>query len=111
MTARVMELRSSAIQLPDQINYPEKGILSKVLLQDSSCQYNLFCLAAGTEIAEHTSSRNATVNVIDGTGTLTLEGTVIDLQSGTFVFMPAHAPHALRANTNLAFLLTLSDKP
>lgn len=111
MTAALMELRSSAIQLQNQIEYPEKGVLSKVLFRDNSCQYTLFCLARGTDIAEHTSARNATVNVIEGTGTLILEGTAITLQPGVFVLMPAHAPHALQADTNLAFLLTLSDKP
>jgi quercetin dioxygenase-like cupin family protein len=66
-------------------------------------------LAAGTDISEHTSTRNATVNVIAGTGTLTLEGKDIPLTPGVFVFMKANAPHALNAEDNLAFLLTLSE--
>lgn len=111
MTAAIIESRSSAIQLQEQIEYPQQGILSKVLLKDQVCQYTLFCLAAGTDIEEHTSARNATVNVIEGTGTLTLEGTQINLHPGVFIFMPANAPHALQADTNLAFLLTLSEKP
>lgn len=59
-------------------------------------------------IAEHTNPRNATVNVIEGQGVLTLEGKEIVLESGVFVFLPATALHAVRAETNLAFLLTLS---
>jgi quercetin dioxygenase-like cupin family protein len=46
--------------------------------------------------------------VIEGQGTLTLEGQDINLEPGVFVFMPANAPHALKAEANLAFLLTLS---
>lgn len=98
------------VQLHHLIEFPAAGVLSKVLLKDSHCQYTLFCLAAGTEISEHTSTRNATVNVLEGTGTLTLNGDPIALEPGIFVFMPANAPHALEANDNLAFLLTLSDK-
>jgi len=96
-------------QLNDKIEYAETGILSKVLLKVPHCQYTLFCLAAQTDIAEHTSTRNAVVSVIEGQGTLTLEGQNIPLNSGVFVFMPANAPHALQAETNLAFLLMLSD--
>ncbi|MCU0551212.1 MAG: cupin domain-containing protein [Leptolyngbya sp. Prado105] len=96
-------------QLSDKIEYAETGILSKVLLKTSSCQYTLFCLAAGTDIAEHTSTRDAVVQVIEGQGTLTLDGQEISLHPGVFVFMPANAPHALTAPANLAFLLTLSD--
>ncbi len=79
------------------------------MLKVSYCQYTLFCLAAGTDIAEHTSTRNAVVQVIEGQGTLTLEGQEINLEPGVFVFMPANAPHALKAEANLAFLLALSD--
>jgi quercetin dioxygenase-like cupin family protein len=108
MTKTLLEMRSSSLRIPEQLEYPNAGILSKVLLQDENCQYTLFCLAAGTEIGEHTSSRNATVQVLAGEGILTLEGKAIDLKPGTFVVMPARAPHALGARENLAFLLVLS---
>ncbi len=96
--------------LREQIEYPKSGVLSKVLIKDNN-QHTLFCLATGTEIAEHTSTRNATVTVIEGRGILTLEGRAISLEAGVFVFMPANAPHALQAQENLAFLLTLSEHP
>ena len=95
--------------LHDLIEYPTSGILSKVLLKDKNSQYSLFCLAAGTEIEEHTSTRNAVVTVVEGTGNLNLEGKDIALAPGVFVFMPANAPHAVQAKDNLAFILTLSE--
>ncbi|MGB5713485.1 MAG: cupin domain-containing protein, partial [Waterburya sp.] len=98
-----------AANLQDLIEYPTSGILSKVLLKDKNIQYSLFCLAAGTEIEEHTSTRNAVVTVVEGTGNLNLEGKDIELTPGVFVFMPANAPHAVQAKDNLAFILTLSE--
>lgn len=109
MTTTVLPFASSSIQLRDKIEYPEAGILSKVLIKDTHCQYTLFCLTKGTEISEHTSPKNATINVLEGQGILTLEGKDIILEPGIFVFMPANAPHALQAQENLAFLLTLSE--
>jgi quercetin dioxygenase-like cupin family protein len=109
MTYATVSKPSFVLQLREQIEYPAGGVLSKVLLKDNNCQYSLFCLAAGTEISEHTSTRNATVHVLEGRGILTLERRDITLESGVFVFMPAHAPHALKAEENLAFLLTLSE--
>jgi quercetin dioxygenase-like cupin family protein len=102
-------LRSLVTQLHEKIEYAETGVLSKVLLKTPHCHYTLFCLAAGTDISEHTSTRNAVVHVLEGQGILTLEGEDIELTPGVFVFMPANAPHALQAPENLAFLLTLSD--
>lgn len=95
--------------LQEIIEYPESGILSKVIVKDQNCQHTLFCLGEGTDLEEHTSTRNATITVIEGNGQLTLEGRDITLQPGVFVFMPANAPHALKATSNLAFLLTLSE--
>ncbi|MDZ8087662.1 MAG: cupin domain-containing protein [Nostoc sp. DedQUE12b] len=97
-------------QLREQIQYPSAGVFSKVLLKDNACQYTLFCLAANTDISEHTSIWNATINVIEGRGILSLSGEDIQLEHGIFVFMPANAPHALKAEENLTFLLTLSEK-
>jgi quercetin dioxygenase-like cupin family protein len=109
MTSTNLTTSSFVNQLKEQIEYPNGGVLSKVLLKDNNCQYTLFCLAGGTDISEHTATRNATVNVIEGKGILTLEGEDITLEPGVFVFMPAHAPHALKTEENLAFLLTLSE--
>ena len=70
---------STAIKFDDYIQYTEGGIVSRVLLKDDHCQYTLFCLGAGTEISEHTATKNATVNVLEGRGILTLEGKEISL--------------------------------
>lgn len=109
MTTTTTANSSFSFQLQERIEYPADGVLSKAILKDSNCQHTLFCLAAGTEISEHTSTRNAVINVIEGQGVLTLEGEDIQLEPGIFVFMKANAPHALKAEQNLAFLLTLSE--
>ncbi|VXD15508.1 Cupin region [Planktothrix serta PCC 8927] len=98
----------NSLNLKDKIQYAAAGVLSSVLWKDNICQYTLFCLAEGTDISEHTSSRNATVQVLEGKGILTLNGEEIQLEAGVFIVMAANAPHALKAESNLAFLLTLS---
>ena len=109
MTNTILTNSSSVTRLQEQIEYPHVGVLSKVLVKAPYCQYTLFCLAAGTDISKHTSPRHGIVHVIEGRGILTLEGEDIILEQGTFVYMPANAPHALKAESNLAFLLTLSE--
>jgi len=111
MNAIATSNNSFTANLQDLIEYPTSGILSKVLLKDSNTQYTLFCLAAGTDIDEHTSTRNALITVVEGTGNLNLEGKDIALASGVLVFMPANAPHAVQAQENLAFTLALSEHP
>jgi quercetin dioxygenase-like cupin family protein len=109
MNSTIQANSSCYFPVRERIEYPADGVMSKVLFKDKNCQYTLFCLAADTSISEHTSTRNAVINVIEGRGTLTLEGQEIKLEPGLFVFMKAHAPHALKAEQNLAFILTLSE--
>jgi len=109
MSTSLISPNTVFVQLKEHIEYPDSGVLSKVIWQSEPCQYSLFCLAANTEISEHTSTRHATVQVIEGTGFLILHGEKIALSPGVFIFMEANAPHALEAGANLAFLLTLSS--
>jgi quercetin dioxygenase-like cupin family protein len=105
-----MSLNTPAIRWAEVIEYPQTGAKSKILLEDGNCRYTLMSLVVGMHIAEHANPRNATVNVIEGQGVLTLGDTKIVLESGVFVFVPATARHAITAVTNLAFLLTLSEQ-
>ena len=109
MTSTIQANSSFYFPLRERIEYPADGVLSKVLFKDNNCQYTLFCLTADTSISEHTSTRNAVINVIEGQGILTLEGQEIQLEPGLLIFMKSHAPHALKAEQNLALLLTLYE--
>ncbi len=97
------------INLSDLIEYSETGVKSQVLFEDNNCKAMLFCVAQGLEIKEHTATRNVTVKTIAGQGTLFLKEEEIALTPGKFVFIPANVPHALHAQENLAFILTLSE--
>jgi quercetin dioxygenase-like cupin family protein len=110
MTEMIMSSKTASILWADVIAYPQTGINSKILLEDANCRYTLMMLGVGMHIAEHTNPRNATVNVIEGQGILTLAGKELVLEAGVFIFIPATAHHAIKATTSLAFLLTLSER-
>lgn len=110
MTVTIDAVTMSTIHWADVIEYPQTGVKCKVLLEDGNCRYTLISLAMGMNIAEHAANRNATVNVIEGQGALTIAGKEIVLESGVFAFIPANAHHTIKAMTNIAFLLTLSEQ-
>ena len=93
--------------LESMMEFPREGIFSKVLVKSSVSNYTLMCLAKGSDISEHTASREAAVTVLKGKGTFVLNGKKIKMKPGVFIYMPAHAPHSLSASDNLAFLLSL----
>lgn len=102
--------RSAVRNLYEMMEFPAEGVFSKVVARGDVSNHTLMCLARGTDISEHTSSREATVTVLKGSGVFILNGRKIRMEPGVCIFMPARAPHALRASEDLAFLLSLSGR-
>ncbi|OIO39221.1 MAG: cupin [Candidatus Omnitrophica bacterium CG1_02_49_10] len=96
--------------LVSMMEFPKEGVLSKVLVKSQNTNYTLFCLGKGSDISEHTTTREASVTVLKGRGTFTLEGKNIKLEPGVFIYMPPDAPHSLKADEDLALLLTITGK-
>ena len=109
MAASLLSAASSFMQLKDHLNYPESGVLKKVIWKSEACEFNLVCLASSTEVPKHSSTSNVTVQIIEGTGIFTLREELIDLTPGVIIFVEANSPHSLCATTELAFILTKSS--
>lgn len=94
-------------KINELIEYPKKGILSKDIVKNDKLNITLFCMAKGTEMSEHTSTKQGFVYVVEGDGFFNLEGEDIAMSSGVFIYMKKNAIHSLRANENTSFILTL----
>jgi len=90
----------------EMIEYPEKGILSKA--KTNKLNIALFCMAKDTEISEHTSTKQGFVYILEGKGIFNLKGKDFIMEPGVFIFMKESDVHALKAEENTAFLLTLT---
>ena len=91
------------------INYSEGGIISKVLNSTSKNNVTLFCMAKGTEMTEHTSTREGLIYVVEGKGTFNLEGEDITMLPIVFISMKKNAVHSLKAEENTTFILLLGN--
>lgn len=96
--------------LGKMMEFPREGIFSKVLVKTDISNHTLMCLAKGSDISEHTSTREAAVTVLKGEGIFILNGKKIEMRPGVFIFMPKNAPHSLSVSEDLAILLSLSGK-
>lgn len=93
--------------LRDLISYSAGGILSKVIIKNGKMDVTLFCMAGGTEISEHTSTKKGFVYIIEGVGVFYLQGKKIEMSPGVFIQMAEDMVHSIKAEENLSFLLTL----
>ncbi|MDO8663726.1 MAG: cupin domain-containing protein [Candidatus Wildermuthbacteria bacterium] len=97
----------ASVNVKKMIGYSEGGITSKVVFSGENNQVTLFCMAEGTDIGEHTSTKKGFVYVIEGKGIFNLEGREIIMEPGVLIEMSKNAKHSLSASENTSFLLFL----
>ncbi|MFH1391174.1 MAG: cupin domain-containing protein [Candidatus Diapherotrites archaeon] len=90
------------------IQYSEGGITSKELFKNNKINSTLFCMAKGTKLSEHTSTKEGFIFVLEGKGTFNLEGKEIVMLPGVIISMKQNALHSLKAEENTSFMLLLS---
>ena len=96
--------------IPDmraEVEIPKDGILSRTVHQTGSMTLTLFGFDAGQELTEHTSSRVAIIEILDGEAEVVLDGEAHSVAAGAWIAMPAGMRHAIRATSPLRMALTL----
>jgi quercetin dioxygenase-like cupin family protein len=101
------ELKGQAISLAEHIDYAEGGIVSKTLLNKKAGTLTLFAFDSGQGLSEHTSPYDATVQILEGEGKLTIGGEIVTAKAGQLVIMPANVPHDVQAEKPFKMLLIM----
>jgi quercetin dioxygenase-like cupin family protein len=99
--------KAVAVDLEAAIEFAADGIVSKTLLVQPGANVSLFCMAAGQALTEHTASWPAAIHVLRGSGTVRLGRKNHQARPGSWYYMPKGLLHAVRADEDFVFLLTL----
>ena len=94
-------------QLVDEIQPPESGKQSIVLLDDTHTKVVLFAFAAGSGLTEHVAPFPAIIQIIKGEAALTVGNESVAGKMGTWIQMAAKTPHSIQAESPVLLLLTL----
>ena len=95
------------LDLAQEVQPPDKGILSRTLYNDDRLKAVAFGFAQGEELSEHTASMPAVLHFLQGEAKLTLGEDTLDAKPGTWVHMPAGLRHSIQAKTPVVMLLLL----
>jgi len=96
-----------AVRMADAVGYADDAVISKTLLDKPTGTLTLFSFDAGQGLSEHTSPYDATVQILEGTATITIDGKTQAVETGNLVIMPANVPHALKAEVRFKMLLIM----
>jgi len=90
-----------------EVEIPENGTLSRVLYKDDQVRLVVFAFDTGQELTDHTAGVAAIAQVVFGRLELSLDGEITEVDQRSWVHMPAHLPHAVRALEPSVMVLTL----
>ena len=85
----------------------EESIVSRTVYKDEGVRVILFGFAVGEILSEHTSSYPAILHFLEGQAAVTLGEESLEAKPGTWVHMPAHLPHSIKAETVVKMLLMM----
>lgn len=92
------------------VQFPPEGIFSQVLVRSETATHTAFGLPGGQYMKFHNLSGKTVIQVLEGDGVLELCDGEVELNKGTFIFIPAHVTQGLRARTNLTLLHSLTHE-
>ncbi len=96
-----------AMDLAGSVEYASGSIVSKTLLNKDTGTLTLFAFDAGQGLSEHTSPYDATIYVLDGEGTIKIDGAAQKVKAGQLIIMPANIPHDVQAEERFKMLLIM----
>jgi len=94
-------------RLIDLINYQEKSVVSRILIDKKTGTVTLFAFDEGQGLSEHTAPFDALVYLLDGEAEITISGKSHHVKEGEIIIMPANEPHALKAIKKFKMMLTM----
>ena len=107
MTQPNTDYQAKPLDLAAAVDYADGAIVSKTLLDKKTGSLTLFAFDTGQGLSEHTSPYDATVQILEGTGTLIIDGKELSARPGQLVIMPANVPHDVQARERFKMLLIM----
>ncbi len=98
------------MNLANQIDYTENGIVSKILMKETSGSLTLFAFDKGQSLSPHQSPLEAYICLLEGKARITIGDSVHELQAGESVSLPTGIDHAVEALEPFKMLLFMLAK-
>lgn len=100
-------LKESVFTLADLVQVEEGRVNSLTLSQTPATKVTLFAIDADEGMSSHAAGGDAMVNVLEGTGEITINGVAREVCAGQSIVIPAGAPHSVRGVTAFKMLLVV----
>lgn len=101
------QLVGQTIVLQSMIEYQEGAVVSREILKKDTGTLTLFAFDYGQGLSEHTAPFDAAVYILEGSAEIVITDQPFTVSAGEMIIMPAHKPHALKANERFKMMLIM----
>ena len=95
----------------DLVDYQQGNVVSRTVISQTGGTVTLFAFDKGEGLSEHTAPFDALVLVLEGEALITISGKEYTVKQDEMLIMPAHQPHALKANSAFKMMLVMIKNP
>lgn len=106
MSARA-KIEARPLNVAGLVEYQNGAIVSREVLKKKTGTVTLFAFDAGQGLSEHTAPFDALIEIVEGTGTITIDGREYQVPTGNQIIMPANYPHAVRGDDRFKMVLVM----
>jgi quercetin dioxygenase-like cupin family protein len=100
-------LRAEVFSYKDLVQYQHGSIVSRTIIDAPAGTVTVFAFDAGQRLSEHTAPFDALIEIVDGTGVITIDGKEHSVPAGSQIIMPANHPHAVYGNGRFKMVLVM----
>jgi len=101
------QLRAEVFSYKDLVAYQAGSIVSRTIIDAPAGTVTVFAFDAGQRLSEHTAPFDALIEIVDGTGIITIDGEERPVPAGSQIIMPANHPHAVRGEGRFKMVLVM----
>jgi quercetin dioxygenase-like cupin family protein len=91
----------------DLVGYQDGAVVSRTIIDKPVGTVTVFAFDKGERLSVHSAPFDALLQVVDGTGVVTIEAAEYVLSAPEAIIMPANRPHSVAAIERFKMVLTM----
>jgi quercetin dioxygenase-like cupin family protein len=101
------KLLSTPLDYAALVEYQEGSVVSRTIISKGVGTVTVFAFDKGERLSTHSAPYDALLQVVEGTGLVTIEGKEHEVSAPRFIIMPADKPHSVDARERFKMVLVM----
>lgn len=101
----IFNLAERVNELVAEAPHPTERLQGRAVYTDDRVKVLAFPFEAGQALTEHTAPHPVALHFLEGEANVTVGNDARDARAGTWIHLPAEAPHSIHARTDCLMLL------